>query len=97
MHRDAAYITVLTSVLSDAMTGPELCLETLYENSLALVALEEVIGPYVHHIPSQYSTVHYYIRLYSAIQYNTIQYSTVHVSIIQQSAVLSRKEQHKLV
>ena len=44
MYRDAAYITVLTSVLSDAMTSPELCVDTLYENSLALVALEEVIG-----------------------------------------------------
>ena len=42
--RDAAYIAVLTSVLSEAMSSPVLCLETLYENSVALVALEEIIG-----------------------------------------------------
>ena len=43
-YRDASYIAVLTSVLTDAMTSPVFCIETLYENSIALVALEEVIG-----------------------------------------------------
>lgn len=42
--RDSAYIAVLTSVLSDALTSPTFDLDLLYENSIALVALEEVIG-----------------------------------------------------
>lgn len=42
--RDSAYIAVLTSVLSDALTSPTFDLDILYENSIAMVALEEVIG-----------------------------------------------------
>ena len=44
IHRDSAYIAVLSSVLSDALSAPSFDLELLYENSIALVALEEVIG-----------------------------------------------------
>lgn len=43
-YRDAAYIAVLTAVLSDALSSPTFDLDLLYENSVALVALEEVIG-----------------------------------------------------
>lgn len=35
---------MLSSVLSDALSSPSFDLELLYENSIALVALEEVIG-----------------------------------------------------
>lgn len=35
---------MLTSVLSDALSSPTFDLDVLYENSVALVALEEVIG-----------------------------------------------------
>jgi hypothetical protein len=44
VSRDAAYITVLSSVLTDALSAPIFNLAVLHENAIALVALEEIMG-----------------------------------------------------
>jgi hypothetical protein len=44
IYRDATYVAVLTTILTEALTSPVFDLQSLYENGIALAALEETIG-----------------------------------------------------